>query len=123
MTTRWPRVQVLPPRLPEGYGTAGRRLRHSRVQEVEDGLPVSSSATTFLSRGHLTGNHYRARLRSQGHSQGPAVRETLVRDIMSAPVLFVTPNTTLSECMLLITSRQIRHLPVVKGDRGLPLAN
>jgi CBS domain-containing protein len=36
---------------------------------------------------------------------------------MSAPVLYVAPEQTIGECMHLMTSRQIRHLPVLEGER------
>jgi len=41
-------------------------------------------------------------------------RETPVREIMSAPLIVVTPQTSIDECMALMTNRRIRHLPVVE---------
>ena len=49
--------------------------------------------------------------------QGLQSRETRVRDIMTSPVLFVTPEQTVDDCLRLITTRRIRHLPVLEGDR------
>jgi CBS domain-containing protein len=43
-------------------------------------------------------------------------RKTSVREIMSAPLVVVTPQTSVDECMALMTDRRIRHLPVV--DEG-----
>lgn len=40
-----------------------------------------------------------------------------VRDIMSSPVLTVSPDTTVQQCMQLVTDRRVRHLPVVEGAR------
>jgi len=40
-------------------------------------------------------------------------RDTYVRDVMSAPVVVATPETTVEECMALMTDRRIRHVPVV----------
>ncbi|HEX4647462.1 MAG TPA: CBS domain-containing protein [Steroidobacteraceae bacterium] len=42
---------------------------------------------------------------------------TPVRDIMSSPVLTVSPDTTVQQCMQLVTDRRVRHLPVVDGGR------
>jgi CBS domain-containing protein len=41
-------------------------------------------------------------------------RETRVREVMSSPLIVVTPETTIDECMALMTDRRIRHLPVVE---------
>ena len=45
--------------------------------------------------------------------QGKSSKETLVRDIMSDRVAYVTPSTTLDECMALMTEKHFRHLPVL----------
>ena|SRR5215218_3122453 len=42
-------------------------------------------------------------------------RKTSVREIMSTPLVVVTPQTSVDECMALMTDRRIRHLPVVEG--------
>jgi CBS domain-containing protein len=42
-------------------------------------------------------------------------RETPVRSIMSSPLVVVTPETPIDECMAMMTNRRIRHLPVVDG--------
>jgi CBS domain-containing protein len=36
-----------------------------------------------------------------------------VREIMSSPLVVVTPQTSVDECMALMTNRRIRHVPVV----------
>ena len=45
--------------------------------------------------------------------KGKSSRETLVRDIMTSPVQFVTPDCTVDEAMSIMTEDRIRHLPVV----------
>jgi CBS domain-containing protein len=42
-------------------------------------------------------------------------RQTSVREIMSSPLIVVTPQTSVDECMALMTNRRIRHLPVVEN--------
>lgn len=47
---------------------------------------------------------------------GKESRKTAVREIMTEHVLTVTPGTTTSECMQLMTNERIRHLPVVQDE-------
>ena len=48
--------------------------------------------------------------------QGKSSKETLVSEIMSDKVAYVTPGTTLDECMALMTEKHFRHLPVLELD-------
>ena len=47
--------------------------------------------------------------------EGRRSRETLVRAVMSSPVICVTPEKGVDETMALMTDRRIRHLPVVEN--------
>ena len=47
---------------------------------------------------------------------GKSSKETLVAEIMSDKVAYVTPATTLDECMALMTEKHFRHLPVLEED-------
>ncbi|HLJ38399.1 MAG TPA: CBS domain-containing protein [Steroidobacteraceae bacterium] len=51
--------------------------------------------------------------------RGRSSADTPVRDIMTAQVLTVTLDTTVQQCMQLMTDRHVRHLPVVEGARVL----
>ena len=46
-----------------------------------------------------------------------------VREIMSAPLVVATPETTIDECMALMTDRRIRHVPVVEEGNVVGLVS
>ena len=48
---------------------------------------------------------------------GRTSHETLVSEIMTSPLVYVTPETTIEESMAIMTDRRIRHLPVVVDEK------
>lgn len=44
--------------------------------------------------------------------KGKSSKETLVAEVMSAPIVYAHPQQKIEECMALMTTRRVRHLPV-----------
>jgi CBS domain-containing protein len=61
--------------------------------------------------GIFTERDYLRRMTLEGRDD----KETAVRVVMSSPLVVVTPENTIDECMAMMTDRRIRHLPVVDG--------
>ena len=49
--------------------------------------------------------------------KGKSSKDTPVSELMTRQVFYVKPENTLDECMALMTSKHIRHLPVFDNNR------
>ena len=49
--------------------------------------------------------------------KGKASKETAVSELMTKSVYYVTPDNTLEEAMALMTSKHIRHLPIMNQGK------
>jgi len=63
--------------------------------------------------GIVTERDYLRRVAIVGRDE----RTTPVREIMSAPIVYTTPESSIEECMAVMTERRIRHLPVLTESR------
>ena len=77
------------------------------------GAILVTGANADRIEGIFTERDYLRRIAVEGRTS----RETLVRDVMTSPVIVVGPETTVEEAMALMTDRRIRHAPVIDGDR------
>lgn len=72
-------------------------------------------ALVVLEEGNLIGMFSERDYARKVILHGKASREIHVGDIMTTRVLCVRRDTTIEECMALMTDKRVRHLPVVEG--------
>lgn len=49
--------------------------------------------------------------------KGRFSRDTAVSELMTHEVLYVEPNNTIEDCMVMMTARRVRHLPVMDNGK------
>ncbi len=108
-------------------GKAGRIVavpQEAPVLEVIRLMAEHHIGSVLVMQGHelvgiATERDYARKVILQGRSSA----ETPVLQIMSSPVVTVSPGDTAQTCMQLMTHRKIRHLPVVEEGRVLGLVS
>jgi CBS domain-containing protein len=106
-------------RVSEILGDKGRDVLEidadaTALEAVRQMVDANIGSLVVTDGGEVTGIvTERDYLRRVAH-EGPTDESVTVRDIMSSPLIVVSPETEIDECMAVMTDRRIRHLPVVE---------
>lgn len=75
------------------------------------------SALLVIDHGNLAGIFTERDYARKIILKGKASRETRIAEVMTKDLITVTPDSTIDECMRLMTNNFIRHLPVIDNNQ------
>ena len=85
---------------------------HEAIEKMED---ISAGTSAVVDGDKVIGIISERDVFRKVVLQGRSIDDVKVSDIMSTSLTTVTPETSLDECMQLMTDKRIRHLPVLCG--------
>ena len=121
-----------------GYENLVNRLAEILEEKGGDVLEIDADASVLEAVGQMVENNVGSLLVTEGGDVAGIVterdylrrvtlegrtEESPVREIMSSPLVVAKADTTIDECMALMTDRRIRHVPVVDEGRVIGIVS
>ncbi len=85
-------------------------------EALENMAKVSAGTSVVMDGGKVIGIFSERDVIRKVVLQGKNIDRVLVKDIMSADLTTITPESSLDHCMKLMTDKRIRHLPVLRDN-------
>ncbi len=87
------------------------QLVSEAIEQMED---ISAGTSVVMNGGNVIGIISERDVIRKVILKGKSIADVKVEDIMSKDLTTVTPETSLDDCMQLMTDKRIRHLPVLR---------
>ncbi len=86
---------------------------HEAIEKMEE---ISAGTSVVVEGGKVVGIISERDVFRKVVLKGQSIDDVKVRDIMSTTLTTITPETSLNDCMQLMTDKRIRHLPVLRDN-------
>lgn len=83
-------------------------------EAIEKMAEISAGTALIMEGGNVVGIISERDVIRKVLLKGKRLHEVYVREIMTTDLTTITPDTSLEDCMQLITNQRIRHLPVLR---------
>ena len=98
----------------KGYDVLTVKPEQPVQEAIEKMAEISAGTSVVMNEGEVVGIMSERDVFRKVVIPGKSIADVQVKDIMSSTLVTITPETSLDDCMQLMTDKRIRHLPVLR---------